>query len=211
MSSWTLSSPDRSASRRNSLARTCRMSLSYARTATYSAVPSRNTLTTVRSVAGAPTDGSRCRKSMIESAPAHAEPPSRPSKAIGTLAVTTAARASAPCCAAVWTGTHNVSVRKARSLSMPCIDCRSESAQHIGERAVGPEVDVVQMGGITNHMAVQRGGRDSVCAERAQYTGDAGVAHREVAGGDRTRRSHHMDVDRRSIRESGGHRAATHG
>src|SRR5438876_444737 len=126
------------------------MSRSYARTATYSAAASRNTLTTVRSLAGAPAEGSRCRNSVIESAPAQAGPPKRPSTEIGPVAVTTWRL----CCAAVWTGTNNASVSKACSLSVPRIDCRPESAQHVREQAVGPDGDVIQVGGVTEDVDV---------------------------------------------------------
>src|SRR6185437_12235844 len=63
----TLSSDEKSASRRSCVAR-MRPGSAYARTCTYSATPSRATLTTVRSLAGAPSTGSRCRKSVMESA-----------------------------------------------------------------------------------------------------------------------------------------------
>src|SRR2546425_10452738 len=202
-----LSSLDKSASRRSSLARTCRMSRSYARTATYSAAASRNTLTTVRSLAGAPAEGSRCRNSVIESAPAQAGPPKRPSTEIGPVAVTTWRL----CCAAVWTGTNNASVSKACSLSVPRIDCRPESAQHVGERAVGPEVDVIQVGGVTDHVAVHSGRRDPVRGKRVHHTSNAGVSHREVARGDGARGAHHLHINGRPVGESGGHRAAAHG
>src|SRR3989475_12727524 len=164
---------------------------SSARPATYSAAAPRTPLPPVRSLAGAPAAGSRCRNSVIESAPAQAGRPKRPSREIGPVAVTTWRL----CCAAVWTGTNNASVSKACNLSVPRIDCRPESAEHVGERAVGPEVDVVQVGGVTDHVAVHRGRRDPVRGERVQHTGDAGVSHCEVAGSHGAGRAHHLDVN----------------
>src|SRR5215212_791711 len=87
MISVTLSSTVRSASRRSWVARTAAASRSYARTPTYSASAPRSTRTTVASLAGAPSAGSRWRKPSSESAAAQSASSSRPSSRIGPAAV----------------------------------------------------------------------------------------------------------------------------
>ena len=89
-------------------------------------VPEPDTVTTVRSLAGAPAEGSRWRKSVIESAWAQAGPLKRPSREIGTVAATTRNVAapsewflgrppeSTPCCAASLIGSSTASATRAR-------------------------------------------------------------------------------------------------